>query len=345
MAKGNKEYEDRHRRNIERQSGKVSRSFDELAGEVARVGWSARNKPDPLAYARKDIGKIVATSLKGLEVSVGSAIEVEWKLSNRKNDDMVKDVLPNSSVETLRLLLEHNQSAMEAFKERAIGGLNLSDRIWRLEKPLREEVEASLAIGLKDGTSAAQVSRDIRQYMRNPDKLFRRVRDDKGVLRPSSNARAFHPGQGVYRSSRANALRLARTEINMSYRTADSIRWEDMEFVKGYEVKRSANPYPCPICEALKGGYPKEFVFLGWHPNCRCYTVPILDDVSDFVESELIRLEGRGSGKRDQLKMPLNFINYLQENYESIMRSAERGSEPYFISINKDYLLKYGILS
>ena len=66
-----------------------------------------------------------------------------------------------------------------------------------------------------------RMSRDVCGYLRNPDKLFRRVRDKHGNLRLSKAAKAYHPGRGVYRSSYRNALRLTATENNMAYRTAD----------------------------------------------------------------------------------------------------------------------------
>ena len=75
------------------------------------------------------------------------------------------------------------------------------------------------------------MSRDVRRYLRNPDKLFRRVRDKHGNLRLSKAAKAYHPGRGVYRSSYRNALRLTATENNMAYRTADHLRWQQQPFV------------------------------------------------------------------------------------------------------------------
>ena len=61
----------------------------------------------------------------------------------------------------------------------------------------------------------------------------------------------YHPGQGVYRSSYKNALRLAATETNKAFRTADYERWQNMDFVTGIEVERSpTNHGPCPVCDA-----------------------------------------------------------------------------------------------
>ena len=50
-----------------------------------------------------------------------------------------------------------------------------------------------------------------------------------------------HPGRGVYRSSYMNARRLAATETNIAYRTADHLRWQKMDFVVGIEIVLSDN--------------------------------------------------------------------------------------------------------
>ena len=88
--------------------------------------------------------------------------------------------------------------------------------------------------------------------------------------------RKYHPGRGVYRSSYRNAQRLARTETNIAYRTADYERWQQMPFVIGIEIKLSNNHPEPDICDDLKGIYPKTFKWSGWHPNCRCYQEPVL---------------------------------------------------------------------
>lgn len=58
------------------------------------------------------------------------------------------------------------------------------------------------------------MTRDLRNYLQHPDVLFRRVRDQHGILRLSQAAKDYHPGQGVYRSSYKNARRLTATETN-----------------------------------------------------------------------------------------------------------------------------------
>ena len=171
-----------------------------------------------------------------------------------------------------------NKEAVDAFFSRneAHGGLNLSQKVWRCTGRLKDEMELALSVSLGRGDSAATVSRHVRQYLKEPERLFRSVRDAEGNLKLSKKAAAYHPGRGQYRSSYKNAMRLTRTETNMAYRAADCNRWSRIPFVVGMEVKRSNHPFGCEVCESLKGKYPKDFVFTGWHPQCRCYIVPVL---------------------------------------------------------------------
>ena len=71
-------------------------------------------------------------------------------------------------------------------------------------------MELGLDVGIGEGKSAQQLSRDFRQYLNNPDKLFRRVRDKRGNLHLSKNANAFHPVVCVYRLITINAASLTR---------------------------------------------------------------------------------------------------------------------------------------
>ncbi len=73
--------------------------------------------------------------------------------------------------------------------------------MWRTAEQAIQHIETSLSEGLAEGRSAAELSRTIMQDLREPDKLFRRVRDKNGILQLSKSTRAYHPGAGVYRSS------------------------------------------------------------------------------------------------------------------------------------------------
>ena len=134
-----------------------------------------------------------------------------------------------------------NLEALSAFQKRKENGLNLSQRVWKYAEELKDAMELGIDVGLGEGKSAQQLSRDLRQYLNEPDRLYRRVRDKGGNLRLSKAAKMYHPGQGVYRSSAKNAQRLTRTEINMAYRESEYLRWQQLDFIVGIRVMLSNN--------------------------------------------------------------------------------------------------------
>lgn len=225
---------------------------------------------------------------KSLEKMITENQKEAWVDAVTKNDVIVeqyiKDMALSSTVKSG--LFKRNLEGLTALQKRVDNGMNLSQRIWNITEQTKGHVEYFLESGIATGRSAEAIGRDFRQLLSDPDKRFRRVRNDQGKLMLSQPMKDYHPGRGVYRSSRMNALRVASTETNMGYRMSDAERWQQLNFVLGYEVKRSANAHPCPICDSLKGKYPKDFIFPGWHPFCICYAVPVVmehDDFADFL--------------------------------------------------------------
>lgn len=260
----------------------------------------------------------------------------EWYYANDDVDRLVKAMFGKQAAEQPHFAkyFQRNKQAMDAFFERKQQGLSLSQRVWKYIGEGKEELELALDLGLGAGKDADELSREVRHLLQNPDKLFRRVRNKHGELVLSKAAKAYHPGQGVYRSSYKNAMRLTRTETNMAYRTADITRWQQLPFVVGYEVKISKkHPYP-DICDDLAGKYPKGFLFKGWHPHCYCYIVPIL-----CTDKELEELTGRIlEGTEAEFTpagvvqdVPAAFTNWIEQNAERIESAS---SLPYFIRDN-----------
>ena len=130
--------------------------------------------------------------------------------------------------------------ALDTFLVRTAAGMNLSERVWNLTNGAKDQLELYLSSGISIGRSAAEIAGDIKQYLNEPNRLFRRVRQE-GRLVLSKAARGYHPGAGIYRSSYRNALRLAKNEINMAYRMSDYVRRQELPFVTGIEVHLSAS--------------------------------------------------------------------------------------------------------
>ncbi len=183
-----------------------------------------------------------------------------------------------------------------------------------------------------NGDSADVISRRIRQYLKDPEALFRRVRDSKGRLVASKAMIENAPGQGKYNSAFKNAMRVARTNTNQAYLLADHERWLKLPMVIGVKISLSAQHKIYDICDELEGTYPKDFVWQGWHPQCLCHAVPVLMSKKDFNEY----LAGDKPLKAEQITTYSDkFQKYVKENYE---RYSNYKTLPFWIADNQELI-------
>lgn len=285
------------------------------------------------------ISQLMQDMATRLTMVIQNGQQTGWLLSAQKNDALIESILPTAQLPASSQYMNRNLEALSAFQARKKAGLKLSDRVWQYTNQFKKEIELGLDVNLGEGKSAAQISRALRTYLNDPNRLFRRVADKHGRLALSKAAANYHPGQGVYRSSYKNALRLARTEINMAYRAADYERWQQLDFVVGFEVKLSPSHVIVDICDDLKGRYPKTFKFTGWHPQCRCYTVPVLataEELSKLNQMLLRDEDTSGFSSVNQItQVPAGFIDWVHDNRHRLDKAA---SKPYFISDNPTFI-------
>ena len=347
-------FDKKHLQQIAALENKVAAIYAELCKEVGVVGTLFGGKVDLEKVFKlgdyPEINKKVDQIIESLHDRLGSAIvdgvTAQWQLANEKNDDLVRKVfgkdLDNLTEDQITRYFTSNQSALDAFLKRKDKGLGLSQKVWKYAKEAKVDIESALELGIKTGQSAASMARDLKQYLKEPNKLFRRVRDKDGKLHLSKAAQAYHPGQGVYRSSYKNALRLAVTEANMAYRASDYERVQNFDFVVGIEVRLSNNhtlngqPF-YDICDELKGKYPKDFKFRGWHPFCRCHAITILKTREELMADNERILDGQ-EPTEDSVNsvndLPDNFKAWAVKNKSRILAADERGTLPYFITDN-----------
>lgn len=297
---------------------------------------------------------------------IRGGVEKEWMFSNSNNDELVKGVFGENSIQDNHFarFFQRNKEAMDAFFARKTGeeGLNLSQKVWKYTGQYKEELEKSLDLALGEGTGANQLASKIQEYLQEPDKFYRRFKvktgedeDGKPIYGRKWKRRVFdkeidgykwiddepkkyHPGKGVYRSSYRNAQRLARTETNIAYRTADYERWQQLDFVVGVEIRLSKNHPKADICDDLAVKYPKDFKWTGWHPNCRCYLIPILagqDDMDKMIEKILAGEDVEIISEQQVNDYPQEFKNWIKSNKDRIDEATEKGTLPYFIKDNK----------
>lgn len=284
------------------------------------------------------------------------------------------DALGQFSVLTDKALETARKTAAATFianRLNAKNGLNLAQSVWNYCQQTKSEFEMAMsnviADGLEKGTSAEEVGRRIRQYLNNPDMMYRRYHTVK-VLKNGQkkdivtwrrkriiNGRVRfveepleHVGQGVYRSARKNALRVARTEINAAYHKARNGRWANEPFVIGQHIHISPQHDPdedADICDELEGYYPKDFDWDGWHPQCMCTSDPVMisgEERKQFYKRMLNGENMSGYVSPNSIKdVPDQYKRYIEANGDKIVDAFKRGKLAWHLANNKSYWLKY----
>lgn len=353
-------FDARHYRTTQQYADTVEALYNRATADIAMLASRSDVNPDkPFSLddypqLKKQIQLIVSNLASQMKSVIETGSRKQWLFACKKNDEFIASIMDTSKLSKKRLakMQNRNLDALKTFQGRKVNDMDLSARVWKYTEQYKDQIELGLDVGLGDGRSAQQLSRDLRQNLKDSNRLYRRVRDKHGNLQLSKAAKAFHPGIGVYRSSAKNAMRLTRSEINMSYREADWLRWQQLDFVVGFEVKISnrheewlrkvwdkSNKGKVEICDQLAGKYPKTFKFKGWHPQCMCYCIPILMNEETFDEQELSGLKAALKGteykkleaKNAVTDMPKGFKDWVANNSE---KQANWKSTPYFISDN-----------
>lgn len=325
---------------------------------------------------------ILRALYSGVYNEIKGGVIAEWGNANKSCDALITSIFGRKVKEDnhyARFFARNKESVDAFFKRKSeYGGLNLSQRVWKYVGDFKTEMEMALSVAMGEGKSAATISREVRKYLQRPDMMFRRFRVKTGeqdIFDADGNVVGKEPvygrvwkrkvvdavtgnvswqtvslkdysfGRGVYRSSYKNAMRLARTETNMAYRTADQERWRQLDFVIGYRVVLSDNHPEPDICNDLsarrgekgsRGVYPKDFVFKGWHPQCRCYVVPILADEKEFdkIQEAILNDEPIPESK-SVIREPNKYFQDWWKSNKS--RVAEAQSLPYWVKDNPKY--------
>lgn len=361
-------YESMHQKDMAAIERKIAAAYRKAAEEASKLadiqipGTSKAFSIDDYPQLKKKVSEILEDLHNRLQTIIVNGVESQWTLANNKNNELSRTVfgdnIGNLSEQQYSRYFSNNSNALQSFIMRTEAGLNLSQRVWKYTGAFKTEIEAALSIGIGTGKPAAEIAREVKSYLQNPDKLFRRVRDEKGNLKLSKAARNYHPGQGVYRSSYMNARRLAVTETNIAYRTSDYMRWQQLDFVVGIRICLSNN-HNCrgvpagtfrDICDQLsapnkstntsgRGCYPKDFKFTGWHPHCRCHAITILKTDEEIAEDNRRFMEGKepSTDSVNTIKdVPDGFKQWVRDNKDRITAAERKGKLPYFLKDNEN---------
>ncbi len=305
----------------------------EAAKAVLRTDYSAdSDKPfkwSDYPQTRKQIADIQMQFVDDIHSVIYRGTSEEWKNSNEVQDLIADKVLQayDAIVDKKKytVLYQTNSDALKAFQSRKDKGFNISDKLWNQSTIYKEELEAAISCAIQKGTSAITLSKQISKYLLDFPSLKKDYKEKYGS--------AKHLLDCEYRS-----IRLAASEINMAYRTAENERWKQMDFVVGYEIKlSSSHHHRMPhgdICDMLAGRYPKDFVWTGWHPNDLCYKIPILKTEEEFWEWD--GLSDVSTESINEVKdIPDEFKKWVLDNQQKIEKARERNTLPYFLRDNK----------
>lgn len=168
-------------------------------------------------------------------------------------------------------------------------GLQLSDRLWRIDNGARQTIANAITRAVVSGQGAAEAARDL---LSRGEVVGRDVSDkikEASATRLSNQIKAQLAGEA---SPMTNALRLMRTEINRAHGEAFMIDAEKHPDFAGFKFLLSpAHPAP-DICDLLAtqnlyglgpGVYPnRESIPWPAHPNTLSFIAPVFkDEITD----------------------------------------------------------------
>lgn len=200
--------------------------------------------------------------------------------------------------------LRRRDYALQVAQQRVYSdGLNLSQRIWRVEQGGMQTIRNTIANGMAQRTNAWDLARqlegqlnadqdwpkwsearlrnmDARQRANSTDGLWRNAADQRRQ-NPDVTGLLSQPGGISY-----NALRLARNEIQAANHAVTSDIARNFPGIVGRKVVLSPAHPKLDVCDELAAGGPYETTanFLPAHPQCLCRWEEVLMPVADFAK-------------------------------------------------------------
>ncbi|MCE5181657.1 MAG: hypothetical protein LLG15_07645 [Betaproteobacteria bacterium] len=168
----------------------------------------------------------------------------------------------------------------------AADGLQLSDRIWRVDRMAKDIVTNAIESAVIQGHGAAQAARDLlSKGSAVPSDVANKL-NAANAAELSKSAKELMTGQG---SPLDNAMRLFRTEINRAHGTAYMMGAAKNPDVAGFKFLLSPSHPKHDICDLLStqnlyglgaGVYPKDKIQGIWpaHPNTLSFVVAVFKD-------------------------------------------------------------------
>lgn len=311
----------------------INKAFRDMIFELTHLLNTSKNlNPKTNKLIKKRISEIRRAFTNEYNSILFTYENSAISLSERKNIVMISKAIEGLEVESELLKLWIGRPETPKIK-------TVSKRVWNITKGFYEDLNNILETSLLEGQSANTVKKQLTRLLNNPETLdinelrragFKKAGGEVEYRKLEKKIINRKVGRGVYRSSKKNAYRLAREEINRAYRSEDNAIRQRLPFVLGTEVKLSTSHPREDICDDMQGKYPKDYNFIGWHTACICYQVPIL-----ATKEQTAKLIANIPVKTNPVKtIPKRASKYINERKAKIKKLK---TTPFFIQENKKY--------
>ena len=249
-----------------------------------------------------DIDILSREFTEGMDGSVEDGIREAWAISEAMGLRMQEEARKRGAGGREAAYAAAMIIALQSF-------LTRKERVMNVEMAGDLARQTRKALGLLSGDVLKERARQLSEYIKKPARIV-------------SDTVAKGEGRIERQPSLFSRMRkIMTTDIATAYRTAEYHIWQKLPFVVGQEI-RLGRKHPVPdICDDLQGVYPKDFMFTGWHPFCRCFAHPIFSWEGDRVTD-----------------MPDSFTRWMDVNSDRIERAREKGTLPQWMYNNRKYV-------
>lgn len=252
-----------------------------------------------------------------------AAEQIEKQLTKSNRQPYGLDKLKKQATRQRRMEAVAGHAQTVSYRDGAMN--NLSNRVWDLKREIKKDIEKIVQDTIEKGQGVNEAKNSVKEF-----------------LNTDGNGQMKHGGKpGVYKNPIKNCERLLRTEVNAAYRSAEIDSYNAMDVVLGYEIHLSGNHTTTrknakgeekiielnDICDQCAGKYPKNFVWFGWHPNCRCYITPITMTHDQLAKYWDAQDEGREKEYLDSIMIkdfPDGFKQYFAAHAASIVSAVAK---------------------
>jgi len=225
--------------------------------------------------------RVIKPAIAGLDTNENSARSTRPAL-----EEAVKDGVFSPQIQILLAVAENYLYGDSP--------LNLSQRIWQIDREARDGINNLIMAAIANGTSAWELAQQLEQFLgANEDcprwtstRLYGMTASEKTTSAAGLLSGDACDGRGVS----YNALRLARTELQKIHSLATDRIMAMQPWVEKEQIHLSAaHPEHDECDDVVDGGengegiYPKGEIELPLHPNCFCFKTAVLMDEKEFT--------------------------------------------------------------